>query len=157
MKKFLILFFILFSPNLFAKDVNYKQSIKLHKDVMTGYNTKWSATCTYTDDNKCLAPDYAYNVVDKKDNYPVRIGNKSLRFELRSGDCHQKRPGSYNDCKATPPAERHEFSEEWDKTTVSRAQHGIFILCIYLKILPKLILNGLQWDNFIILRLVIHQ
>ena len=120
MKKFLILFFILFSPNLFAKDVNYKQSIKLHKDVMTGYKTKWSAFCTYTDDNKCLAPDYAYNVVDKKDNYPVRIGNKSLRFELRSEDCHQKRPGSYNDCKATPPAERHEFSEEWDKTTVSR-------------------------------------
>ena len=41
----LILFFI-FSENLLAEDVNYKQSIKLHKDVMTGYKTKWSATHT---------------------------------------------------------------------------------------------------------------
>ena len=91
------------------KLINFKKPLKLHKDVMKGYKTQWSAFCTYTDDNKCLAPDYAYNVVDKKDNYPVRLGSKSLRFELRSGDCHQKRPGSYNDCKATPPAERHEF------------------------------------------------
>ena len=122
MKKYLVILFLffMFSVNLFAGDENFKKPLKLHKDVMKGYKTQWTAFCTYTDDNKCLAPDYAYNVVDKKDNYPVRLGSKSLRFELRRGDCHQKRPGSYNDCKATPPAERHEFSENWDTRTVSR-------------------------------------
>ena len=112
----LILVFM-FSGKLIAEDVNYWNSFKLNKDVMKGYNTEWNATCTYTDNNKCLAPDYAYNLVDKKNNYPVRLGSKSLRFEIRSGDCHQRRPGLYNDCKATPPSERHEFNENWDKTT----------------------------------------
>ena len=51
-----------------------------------------------------MVPDYAFQVVNKSDGHPVRLGKKSIRFELRSGDCHQKKPTSYNDCKANPPA-----------------------------------------------------
>ena len=77
----------------------------------------WGLSCTYSDDNKCMTPNYAYKIVNKDKDYPVRLGKKSVRMELRKGDCHQKRKGSYNDCKASPPAERHEFSLEWDKST----------------------------------------
>ena len=61
-----------------------------------------------------MTPKYALQIVNKKDNHPVRLGKKSIRMELRKGDCHQKRKGSYNDCKATPPAERHELTNRND-------------------------------------------
>jgi len=32
-------------------------------------------------------PDYMMNVLDKSDGHPVRAGNKSIRFEVRPGDC----------------------------------------------------------------------
>ena len=56
--------------------------------------------------------DYAYQIVNETDGHPVRFGKQSIRIELRKGDCHQRRKGSYNDCKASPPAERHEFGME---------------------------------------------
>ena len=73
-----------------------------------------------------MVPDYAFQVVNKSDGHPVRLGKKSIRFELRSGDCHQKKPTSYNDCKADPPAERHELGQEYDKIALSGVKFDRF-------------------------------
>jgi hypothetical protein len=100
--------------NSFAEKINVKKKVKLPKDVSIGYENPWSLSCTWTEDGKCMTPKYALQIVNKKDNYPVRFGKKSIRMELRKGDCHQKRKGSYNDCKATPPAERHELGSRND-------------------------------------------
>ena len=71
----------------------------------------------------CLADKTAFKshgvqIVDKKDGHPVRAGNKSLRFELRDGDCNDPPPPAWNDCKTD--RERFELSaddiysgEEW--------------------------------------------
>ena len=117
----IIFFVFLWSYNGFAENINVKKKIKFPKDIVQGYKNDmgslWGLSCTYSDDNKCMTPNYAYKIVNKDKDYPVRLGKKSVRMELRKGDCHQKRKGSYNDCKASPPAERHEFSLEWDKST----------------------------------------
>jgi len=116
----IVFLFFMFSVNLFAGEVNVKKPIKFEKDIMQGYKTKWRFSCTITEDNKCMAPEYAYNVVEKQNNFPVRLGDKSVRFEIRSGDCHQWKRGGYNDCKAGPPAERHEIVENAGDRTVSQ-------------------------------------
>ena len=108
---------LLLSGNAYAEK-NVKRPVKLPKDIVKGYNT-WSSTCTFAGRGKCMVPDYAFQVVNKSDGHPVRLGKKSIRFELRSGDCHQKKPTSYNDCKANPPAERHELEQEYDKVALS--------------------------------------
>jgi hypothetical protein len=104
-----------------TSEINVKKKIKFHKDIVQGYKndmgSMWGLSCTYSKDNKCMTPNYAYKIVNKDKDYPVRLGKKSVRMELRKGDCHQKRKGSYNDCKASPTAERHEFSIEYDKLT----------------------------------------
>tara|TARA_B100001121_G_scaffold255816_1_gene233459 strand:- start:91 stop:879 length:789 start_codon:yes stop_codon:yes gene_type:complete len=51
--------------------------------------------------------EHGIQIVDKKDGYPVRAGEKSIRFELRSGDCGKYKPPGRDDCKHN--AERHEF------------------------------------------------
>lgn len=40
---------------------------------------------------------YAYSVVKKSDGHPVRSGETSMRFEVRSGDCGMRY--DWNDCK----------------------------------------------------------
>jgi len=104
-----------------TSEINVKKKIKFPKDIVQGYKndmgSMWGLSCTYSEDNKCMTPNYAYKIVNKDKDYPVRLGKKSVRMELRKGDCHQKRKGSYNDCKASPTAERHEFSIEYDKLT----------------------------------------
>ena len=54
-------------------------------------------------------PDYMMNVLDKSDGHPVRAGNKSIRFELRPGDCFKfvgindsYGGGNYSDCTKYP-------------------------------------------------------
>ena len=97
MKKTLIIFFILslFSfSNVFGEKMNVKKGVKLPKDVARGYENPWELFCTWTEDGKCMTPKYALQIVNKKDNHPVRLGKKSIRMELRKGDCHQKRKGS---------------------------------------------------------------
>lgn len=47
---------------------------------------------------------YAFSVVKKSDSHPVRSGEKSLRFEVRSGDCGISQ--FWNDCAY--PSERSE-------------------------------------------------
>ena len=87
-------------------------SATLPKDVVSGSKFKKSLTGNYY-------KKYGMKVVNKSDGHPVRLGKKSIRFELRSGDCDQKKPTSYNDCKADPPAERHELGQEYDKVALS--------------------------------------
>ncbi|MBD1157242.1 heparin lyase I family protein [Pelagibacterales bacterium SAG-MED20] len=118
----LVILFIFFWSNTgFTEDMNVKKKIKFSKDIVQGYKNDmgslWGLSCTYSGDNKCMTPNYAYKIVSKDEYYPVRLGKKSVRMELRKGDCHQKRKGSHNDCKASPPAERHEFAIEYDKST----------------------------------------
>ncbi len=132
----IIIFFVfLWSYNGFAESINVKKKIKFPKDIVHGYKNDmgslWGLSCTYSGDNKCMTPNYAYKIVSKDKNYPVRLGNKSVRMELRKGDCHQKRKGSHNDCKASPPAERHEFGIEFDKSTGIKGKtwhaHSMFL------------------------------
>ena len=128
----IIFFAFLWSYNGFAENINVKKKIKFPKDIVQGYKNDmgslWGLSCTYSND-KCMTPNYAYKIVNK--DYPVRLGKKSVRMELRKGDCHQKRKGSHNDCKASPPAERHEFGIEFDKSTGIKGEtwhaHSMFL------------------------------
>ena len=88
---FLIL--ILLTGNSFAKD------IRLLKDVGSGN--------VYTKSLKKDFKKYGYKIVNKKDGHPVRAGEKSIRFELRNGDCGED-PGKWSDCKND--RQRHELS-----------------------------------------------
>ncbi|MDC0031642.1 polysaccharide lyase [Candidatus Pelagibacter sp.] len=132
----LVIIFVFFWSNIgFTEDMNVKKKIKFSKDIIQGYKNDmgslWGLSCTYSGNNKCMTPNYAYKIVSKEENYPVRLGKKSVRMELRKGDCHQKRKGSHNDCKASPPAERHEFSIEYDKSTGIKGKmwhaHSMFL------------------------------
>ena len=129
MNNFLAIFilYLLFCSSSFAKEINVKKGVKLPKDISTGYENPWELSCTWTEDGKCLTPEYALQIVNKKDNYPVRLGEKSIRMELRKEDCHQKRKGSYNDCKATPPAERHELTNKNDIKGKKWHTYSIFV------------------------------
>jgi len=49
--------------------------------------------------------DYGFKIVDKSDDSPVRAGSKSLRFEIRAGDCYVVK--TWNDCETR--RERHEL------------------------------------------------
>ncbi len=95
MKIFLGLFFlvILFSNNLNAKSFN------LPKDVGSGN--------TYTKSLEGGFKKYGVKIVKKDDGFPVRAGEKSVRFEVRFGDCGYDR-GKWNDCKKD--RQRHELS-----------------------------------------------
>ena len=132
----LVIIFVFFWSNIgFTEDMNVKKKIRFSKDIVQGYKNDmgslWGLSCTYSGDNKCMTPNYAYKIVSKDENYPVRLGKKSVRMELRKGDCHQKRKGSHNDCKASPPAERHEFGIEYDKSTGIKGKmwhaHSMFL------------------------------
>ena len=73
---------------------------KLPKDVVSG--DKFSkANNKYNTYKK-----YGMQVVDKKDGHPVRAGNKSIRFEVRAGDCGQS--NDFDDC--ADRKERHELA-----------------------------------------------
>ena len=73
---------------------------KLPQDVVSG--DKFSkANNKYNTYKK-----YGMQVVDKKDGHPVRAGNKSIRFEVRAGDCGQS--NDFDDC--ADKKERHELA-----------------------------------------------
>ncbi|SVC50465.1 uncharacterized protein METZ01_LOCUS303319, partial [marine metagenome] len=71
----------------------YCPSVILPNDVAFGkkYNV-----CLF---DKTAFKEYGLRVVDKKDGHPVRAGSKSMRFELRDGDCNDPPPPNWNDCK----------------------------------------------------------
>ena len=76
--------------------------VRLPKDTASGYQKLFkSLTGKYF-------KDHGMQVVNKKDGHPVRAGEQSIRFEVRSGDCGKDRDGSWSDCKGD--RERHELS-----------------------------------------------
>ena len=86
---------IILSGNTFAKN------IRLPKDVGSGN--------TYSKSLGSGFKKHGYKIVSKKDGHPVRVGEKSVRFEVRYGDCGKdKPPGKWNDCKND--RQRHELS-----------------------------------------------
>ena len=84
---------ILFTANSYSKD------IRLPKDVGSGD--------VYSKSLKKGFKKYGYKIVNKKDGHPVGAGEKSIRFELRNGDCGED-PGKWSDCKND--RQRHELS-----------------------------------------------
>ncbi len=112
MKKILaiIVLSLLWSSNVFAET-----TVKLPKDAASGFKilTK-SLTGKYY-------KDYGMQVVDEKDGHPVRSGKKSIRFEVREGDCGQDEQGGWSDCKGD--RERHELSANQKGDTMSKGEY----------------------------------
>jgi len=110
-KKIAIIILSLFwSTNIFAET-----TLKLPKDTASGFKilTK-SLTGKYY-------KDYGMQVVDEKDGYPVRAGKKSIRFEVRDGDCGQDEQGGWSDCKGD--RERHELSANKKDQKMSKGEY----------------------------------
>ena len=76
------------------------------RDVRNGWSFKKSLPANFK--------RYGYSVVSKSDGHPVRDGRKSLRFEVRAGDCSWS-PGGWSDCEND--RERHELltTSDWSK------------------------------------------
>ena len=97
-----------------AEEMNlWKKAFKLPADIMQGYKNSWGFCCNFDPETK-LTPDYAFKFVNKSDGHPVRLGEQSVRFELRRGDCGVSSSG-YDDCAIKDPetgmtSERHEIS-----------------------------------------------
>ena len=74
--------------------------LKLPKDVVSGnkYKKNQNAGDTFK--------KYGMQIVEKKDDHPVRAGEKSIRFEVRAGDCGWDGHG-WSDCETH--RERHEL------------------------------------------------
>ena len=89
--------------------------VRFPKDVASGYKkiTK-SLTGKYY-------KDYGMQVVNKKDGHPVRSGEKSIRFELRHGDCGKDKQGGWSDCKGD--RERHEVSSHEEGDRMSKGEY----------------------------------
>ena len=77
---------------------NFALALSLPKDVASGNTYKKSLDKKYK--------KYGMQVVDKKDGHPVRAGDKSIRFEVRPGDCGYN--DAWNDCDTD--RERHELT-----------------------------------------------
>ena len=89
--------------------------VKLPKDTASGHKKLYkSLTGTYY-------KDHGVQVVDKKDGHPVRAGDQSIRFEVRSGDCGKDLAGDWSDCKND--RERHELSGL--KDTMKKGEYWI--------------------------------
>jgi len=86
----------------FAGTISNLSTFQLPKDTASGYKDLFkSLTSNYY-------KDYGVQVVKKKDGHPVRSGELSIRFEVRSGDCGKDKDGDWSDCKND--RERHELS-----------------------------------------------
>ena len=83
---------------LFCSDGFAGKVVNLSKDVASGNKYKKSLEGKYK--------KYGMQVVHKKDGHPVRAGEKSIRFEVRPGDCGYT--DDWNDCDTD--RERHELS-----------------------------------------------
>ena len=83
--------------------------VRLPKDTASGYQKLYKSLTGKS------FKDHGMQVVNKKDGHPVRAGEQSIRFEVRSGDCDEDSDGGWSDCKND--RERHELSggKEVDK------------------------------------------
>ena len=105
---------VTFSSNGISGEMNvFKKKIKLPKDVAQGYKNAWKFCCNLDSETR-LTPDYAFKIVNKSEGHPVRLGEQSIRFEIRRGDCGVGE-GGYDDCQTggrhgDVGSERHELS-----------------------------------------------
>jgi len=83
------------SPTLSADET------ALPQDVASGWGTEWLKSM-----HRGYKP-YGFQIVDRKSGHPVRLGNKSIKFEVRPGDCG--RNDDWDDC--ANDRERHELSQ----------------------------------------------
>ena len=110
----IIILSLFWSSNIFAETI-----VKLPKDTASGFKIL----------TKSLSKNYkkyGMQVVDKKDGHPVRAGQKSIRFEVRDGDCGKDDYGGWSDCKGD--RERHELSANQKGDTMSKGEYWCMIL-----------------------------
>ena len=100
MKKILVILILFLS----LCHISYAEEIvKLPKDTASGYKKLFKSLTGSHYKN------YGMQVVNIKDDHPVRSGKQSIRFEVRSGDCEKDYDDSnWNDCDND--RERHELS-----------------------------------------------
>ena len=84
------------------------RKFKLTKDVGFGNTYKKSLWEDYK--------PYGVCIVDKDDDHPTRLGQQSLRFELRDGDCGYNK-GGWSDCDND--RQRHELASQPFKSNVN--------------------------------------
>lgn len=102
---------ILLLVGLVLVDTSVWASDKLTRDVVSGWGFSKSL--------KNKFKKHGYRVVAKKDGHPVRAGKKSIRFEVRPGDCGNNQ--GWNDCKKD--RERHELTGSSKRYTMPSGEH----------------------------------
>ena len=125
------------------KPVFAGKKLKLPEDVVSGTKYHKSLTGKYYQ-------EYGMQVVDKKDGHPVRAGEKSIRFEVRPGDCGKDADGGWNDCKKD--RERHELSGKPMSNGTWWYAWSIYIPKDHIFISPSTLIIGQfhQWNNHVI-------
>ena len=125
------------------KPVFAGKKLKLPEDVVSGTKYHKSLTGKYYQ-------EYGMQVVDKKDGHPVRAGEKSIRFEVRPGDCGKDADGKWNDCKKD--RERHELSGKPMSNGTWWYTWSIYIPKDHIFISPSTLIIGQfhQWNNHVI-------
>ena len=99
-KTLFIISIVLFSTNAFAKKCtsSFSKSFSISSDVGFGNQYKKSLFNNFKKHGVCI--------VEKSKGHPTRLGQESLRFEVKSGDCGYNK--GWDDCKKD--RERHELS-----------------------------------------------
>jgi len=108
----------------------WKKTIKLPEDIFKGHKKGWTFSNNF-DPKTHLTPDYAFKFVNKSDGHPVRLGEQSIRFELRRGDCGVG-PSGYDDCTIWNKgngmsSERHELGSLKALKGVTWHTYSIFL------------------------------
>ena len=99
-KTLFIIIIVLFSTNAFANKCtsSFSKSFSISSDVGFGNQYKKSLFNNFKKHGVCI--------VEKSKGHPTRLGQQSLRFEVKSGDCGYNK--GWDDCKKD--RERHELS-----------------------------------------------
>jgi hypothetical protein len=106
-------------------------SFGLPKDVASGNKYEKSLPSGFK--------KHGVKIVNKKDGFPVRYGEKSLKFEVRTGDCSKK------DCK--DGSQRHELKGKYFKGEIWIA-YSIYLTDDFKSIFPaKLSLAQVHQEN----------
>ena len=99
-KTLFIIIIVLFSTNAFANKCtsSFSKSFSISSDVGFGNQYKKSLFNNFKKHGVCI--------VEKSKGHPTRLGQESLRFEVKSGDCGYNK--GWDDCEKD--RERHELS-----------------------------------------------
>ena len=133
MKKILVILilFLFWNSVTIAGEMNlWKKTIHLSEDIFKGHKKGWTFTNNF-DPKTHLTPDYAFKIVNKSDGHPVRLGEESIRFELRRGDCGVGTSG-YDDCKIWDKgtgmsSERHELGSQKKLKGITWHTYSLFL------------------------------